>query len=338
MSFTFEKLLNEDLVKKAEYFDTQDFVRVHHSRRPDVDLSAKWGHQPFFLPSRHVDSVEKIEGFEVRHEDVYVLGFPKTGTTWTQEMVYQICNDLIFEREKCAELYERSPYLEWGSIFSFKNNTENMKSIAKLPSPRVIKSHLAAPLLPKGMWTVKPKIVYVGRNIKDTAISYYHLYRNVFGYKKTLEDFLEAFLEDAIIFGPLDAHMSDFWNMKDEENIFFITYEDLKRDLPGMIRKTSSFLGKSLTDQQVKSLADHLSFGNMANNESVNFDGRLDALSTLTKADRDSTFKFMRKGKIGSFREEMTPEMISKYDKWIKERNAEFKRDPELLNILLAQK
>ena len=44
----------------------------------------------------------------------------------------------------------------------------------------------------------------------------------------------------------------------------------MKRDLPAVIRKTATFLGKSISDSGVSQLAQHLSFNSMKNNKAVN--------------------------------------------------------------------
>lgn len=67
---------------------------------------------------------------------------------------------------------------------------------ANTPRPRCIKSHLPLELLPRALWTVKPKIIYVARDPRDAMISYYHHHRLWVGYQGKLEDFAEAFLAD----------------------------------------------------------------------------------------------------------------------------------------------
>lgn len=61
--------------------------------------------------------------------------------------------------------------------------------------PRMIRSHLPIAFLPKEMWTVKPKIVYMMREAKETATSWYHHYVNIHNFLGPKEEFLELFLK-----------------------------------------------------------------------------------------------------------------------------------------------
>jgi Sulfotransferase domain len=105
---------------------------------------------------------------------------------------------------------------------------DSIDKIEQLQRPRHIKSHLTKSLLPDQLWTTKPKIVYVARNPKDVVISFFHHYRNIVGYRGTKEDFIEAFLNDSIIYSPFFEHILDFWKVRHENYVLFLTYEDMK--------------------------------------------------------------------------------------------------------------
>ena len=59
---------------------------------------------------------EKFKGYfknwQVRCDDVYVMAFPKTGTTWTQELVWCVQNDCNFDRARAIPLVQRVPHME----------------------------------------------------------------------------------------------------------------------------------------------------------------------------------------------------------------------------------
>lgn len=64
-----------------------------------------------FLPTRYEKFAKEIDEMEVYDTDIWVTSFPKTGTTWTQEMVYLLSHDCNFEKGQ-SFLYERFPFLE----------------------------------------------------------------------------------------------------------------------------------------------------------------------------------------------------------------------------------
>ena len=51
--------------------------------------------------------------------------------------------------------------------------------------------------------------------------------------------------------------------MRHLDNVCFITYEEMKNDLASVIRKVGAFLGYPVSEQNIPSLVDHLSFDKM---------------------------------------------------------------------------
>jgi len=314
--------------KSAAYFTVDKFVHAYPAPNPATPLGPDWQFSKQFLPSRFKKFIEQIESFEVRKDDIWSVTFAKAGSTWSQEMIWLLNNDLNYEKAKKKSLQERFPFLEYDTVAEWINSSY-LKKYRDLPSPRHLKSHLSAGLLPKEVWTVKPKIIYVARGTKDLAISYYHHYVHMQGYKGTLEDFLEAFLEDKIFLSPYHGHVKDFWFLQNEENVFFITYEEMKSDLMAVLKKTAKFLGKSYSDEELRKLENHLTFDAMKVNKSVNFSKVLGYIKIYTRVTRvfsknangKSSWSFMRKGKVGSYKEEMSPEMIERFDKWTEDFN-----------------
>lgn len=137
------------------------------------------------------------------------------------------------------------------------------KNSQDLTPPYHIKNHLPASFLPDKIWTVKPKIVYVARNPKDEAISLYHFYKLEHRYSGTQEEFFNLFLEGLTEFGPQTRHILDFWNLRNEENVLFLTFEAMKKDLKSVIKNVATFLGKAITDTQLDQLNEYLQFSSM---------------------------------------------------------------------------
>ncbi|KAJ6633341.1 Luciferin sulfotransferase [Pseudolycoriella hygida] len=314
--------------KSAAYFTVDKFMYAYPQPNPLTPLGSEYQFSKQFLPTRFKKYMEQIENFQVRPDDVWSVTFAKAGSTWSQEMIWLLNNNLNFEKAKKRSLQDRFPYLEFDACAELMNS-KLLKKAKHMPSPRHLKSHLSAGLLPKQVWTVKPKIIYVARGVKDLAISYYHHYVHMQGYKGTMEDFLEAFLEDKIFLAPYHGHVKDFHFLRNEENVLFITYEEMKTDLMAVIKKTATFLGKCYSDEDLKKLEEHLTFDAMKNNKKVNFSKYLGYIKMYTRVTRafsknangKESWSFMRKGKIGSYKEEMPPEMIERFDNWTTEFN-----------------
>lgn len=97
-------------------------------------------------------------------------------------------------------------------------------------------------------------------------------------------------------FGPFWDHVLDFWRRRDQPNVLFLTYEQLKQDLAGVIRRTAAFLGKQMDDDQVERLKQHLSFESMKNNPAVNYEEVIEINRRHKLITEDGTF--MRSGTV----------------------------------------
>ncbi|PNF21435.1 Sulfotransferase family cytosolic 1B member 1 [Cryptotermes secundus] len=288
----------------------------------------------YVLPEYYRKFGQRVEELEVRDDDLWVVSFPKTGTTWTQEMAWVINQDFDFEGAK-VPLPERFPFLDHTPLFDYTDILPNLPElqlplfvsdsvtyINEMKSPRYIKTHLPWELLPKQIreGTKKPKIIYVARNAKDTCVSYYHHCKILEGYSGSFDNYCKLFLGGSLCFAPFWPHVLNFWKRRDEPNILFLKYEDLKKDLPAVIRKTAAFLGKDLNEEQVDLLAEHLSFARMKSNPAVNYEAAIEINRrfNLTTADGH----FMRSGQVGNYKEVMGPELIAEFDRWTQENLA----------------
>ncbi|GJQ87342.1 hypothetical protein Trydic_g17389 [Trypoxylus dichotomus] len=233
-------------------------------------------------------------------------------------MVYMIASDLDYEGAKVT-LDKRFPHLELGILCDFKGYKakhpdfecedyiiEPIKVIKNLTSKRLIKTHLPWNLLPLEIrnQTKKPKIIHIFRNPKDVIVSYYHHALLLKQFSTSLEEYCDKFIAGNVTFAPYWDNVYSFWNRRHLPNVLFLTYEEMKRDLPKVIRKVSEFLG----------------FANMKRNPAVAKNELLANIDKCVARERINGLQFIRTGKVGSYREELSSEVIKKLDEWIVEK------------------
>ncbi|CAH0389180.1 unnamed protein product [Bemisia tabaci] len=320
----------------VEPLDDELSARIRGGCRPGLMPAAGIKVQPSgcCLPNEYQLYAERLRTFHVRHDDIWCISYPKCGTTWTQEMVWLLENNLDFETAKDKLLLERVPFFEAVSLVTqdFLVKDENEKDIFgdtiafthEQPSPRVIKTHLPARLLPLEIWTRKPKLIYVTRDPKDVAISYYHHHRLWNGYSGSYEDFIEGFLQDKLVYSPFWEHIAGYVKLSHLPNVLINSYEDMTNDLAGVIRRTAAFLGREYTESEVARLAEHLKFPSMKKNAAVNGeDFIVDLKEKHGMCKEDPDLSFVRKGKSGGFREAMPQHLIDRFDEWSRTKKIE---------------
>uniref|UniRef100_A0A1E1W8N3 Sulfotransferase domain-containing protein n=1 Tax=Pectinophora gossypiella TaxID=13191 RepID=A0A1E1W8N3_PECGO len=291
----------------------------------------KCGKQGYVMPGVFKKHAEAIYNLRVRPDDVWVITFPRSGTTWSQELVWLLENNLDFNTAREKPLFERFPMLEITSkipeiavelikadfmnLGSFQGlneavKTPSWKTIEEAPSPRFIKTHLPLSLLPPDLLNTA-KVVYVARDPRDVCVSYYYLHKMVAKNlaRATMINFWEAFRRDLLPWCPIIEHTNEAWKQRSHPNLHFVFYEDLIKDLPYEIRRMSEFLGRQTTDAQVKQLASFLNFNTFKKNKSVN----------NTTGDNNPV-QFVRKGEAGGWKSHFDDKMTLQAEEFLIER------------------
>ncbi|CAN7948469.1 unnamed protein product [Ixodes pacificus] len=250
--------------------------------------------------------------------DIIVVTYPKSGTHWVLHII-----QLILGRGQGAtsfpDLVRRSPHLE----------NHGPEALESMPLPRMMGTHLKLLLQ---NFNDRAKYVYIARNPWDTCVSLYHFMRGIpkFQFEDgTFDDFFEAFVTGDLCYGDYFDHVLHGYACKDDPNVFFFTYEQLKADTPGMILKLASFLGEEYGkmlegDQEMfREILNKSSFEFMSRFLEPGaqvFSGLFGGLSTsmgrgnnaTSERDEEIAFKFFRKGKVNDWKEFFTPGQIQR--------------------------
>lgn len=107
----------QTFVKKEFPYSIRKVKGVIHSKlvndfKGQPDGFVQIGPEKWILPQIYADYAEQIYNFEARSDDVFICTFPRSGTTWTQEMIWLICNDLDYETALKLPLNFRFPFME----------------------------------------------------------------------------------------------------------------------------------------------------------------------------------------------------------------------------------
>lgn len=305
---------------RAEYFADESWIER------EVVLSPESG---VYMPERFLDIAEEIYNFEVRPTDIWVVTFPKCGTTVIQEMLWQMSRGVDRSAFK-HHLWGRSPFLDMCvlNIAEIDTSTpcgqmmhriirESVQWARDQPAeqPRIIKTHLPLNLLPPNLLNTA-KVVYVARNPRDCCVSYYH-HQTLFdeGYRFTgeFEDFARLFREGMLNYGDYWSHLKTAWANRSHANFKMIWYEDIVRDRLGVIGELSAFTGFELPREKVEELGDMLRVDNFRRHHAEG--------AGEDEFNRGRMEKFVRKAKVGDWMSafsDVGEAEMRRWDEWIR--------------------
>ncbi|XP_038636569.1 sulfotransferase 1 family member D1-like isoform X2 [Scyliorhinus canicula] len=271
-------------------------------RRPQLKLLED---VPF--PAWVAGNWETVKNFQAKPDDLLIATYPKAGSTWMQEIVDLISQNGDVVMCKRAPIYRRVPVLEY-----FMDNTlpTGTGVLAKMESPRMMKTHLPIQLVPKSFWEQDCKTILVARNAKDSLVSYFHFHRtcNLMPEPGTWHKFSQKFMEGKVSFGPWYDHVKGWWEAKDKHRILFLFYEDIKENPRREILKVAEFMEKVVEEDVIEKIVHLSSFKVMKDNPMANY-------TTLPASIMNQNIsRFMRKGQVGDWKNHFTVSQNEDFD------------------------
>ncbi|XP_076616646.1 sulfotransferase 2B1-like [Chaetodon auriga] len=257
-------------------------------------------------------SLKYFEEFSFRSDDIIIATYPKSGTTWMQEIVPLIMSGGDPASVETLPNWQRVPWLEVG---------QSQLNLEQRPSPRMLATHCQYNVMSPSFFTAKPKVIYVMRNPKDVFTSSFHHHRmaSFLVNPGPQTEFLHKFLDGKVQFGSWFDHVKSWLNAEDKERIMYISYEEMIMDLKDSVARIAQFLDKSLDAEVTEKIAERCLFKNMKQNKMSNY-------STVPRELMDQTkSEFLRKGTSGDWKNQLTAPEAEHFDAVYKDKMKDVK-------------
>jgi hypothetical protein len=187
----------------------------------------------------------------VRDSDVLISTSAKCGQTWLQTLLFHFKTQGREPDLYGKSIWELSPWLELpGGTMGFnpEDRQERLARFEALPDPRVFKLHVIWPEIPRPAGS-KAKIMTITRDPRDVP---YSMFAHLRGMKTTPDsepptDF-SAYFETWFERGFYFQFLQSFWPHRNDEDVLFLRYEDLHRDLRAQCTRILTFLDWEVED------------------------------------------------------------------------------------------
>ena len=213
--------------------------------------------------------------FTFRDDDIVIGTYAKSGTTWTQQMLAQ----LLFGPDPALEVAELSPWLD----LRVPPKEVKLPVVEAQTNRRFLKTHLPVDAL---VYSPKAKYIYIGRDGRDVVWSMYnhHANANALWYEalndtpgrvgppievppSDVREYFQDWMEkDGHPFWPFWENVRTWWEVRDLPNALFLHFSDLKRDLPGEMRRIAAFLDIDVAESAWPEILEYCSFDWMKQN------------------------------------------------------------------------
>ncbi|KAJ0102643.1 cytosolic sulfotransferase 15-like [Pistacia vera] len=304
-----EQKKNDELISSLPRVELWDGYYLHQ-------------YQGFWCPSPFIRPMISFQRhFQAQNEDIILSTYPKSGAIWLKALIFTIVNRSRHTLEQSPLhtnfAHQLIPFFE--TAIYMNNRTPDLED---LPKPRIFATHAPYSSLPHSIIDSNCRIVYLCRNPLDQFISEWQFLLGIQGNKgkqRSMDEALEMACSGVQSYGPIWEHVLGYWKVSNEQpnKILFLKYEDLKEDTDFYVKKLADFLGYPFSKEEekegvIEEISKFCSFDNMKN---------LEASKTADRHPIGYTTKmFFRKGKLGDWKDYLTPSMAERLEKLMEEK------------------
>ena len=217
-------------------------------------------HHDVSLPAGSCDaaSAALADSYLARPEDIFVATQMKCGTTWMENIVYEVLHRGNGTLESTGTaLYAVAPWHEGRKSISL---ADSALLGTERPS-RLIKTHMPAHLCPSA---AEARFIYVYRHpVSCFASCVDFIATNVGSMAPPMAAYEEWFESpDLMWWGTWPSHLNGWWDRsRRDDNVLMVQFEQMTRDLPGTVRRVVDFLGVApLSDDELSRVVERCGF------------------------------------------------------------------------------
>ena len=230
--------------------------------------SVRWPRKSREFHSHHFDSTIWND-FVFRDDDIIISTYAKAGTTWMQQIVGQ----LLFDGNPHLSVADMSPWLD----LRVPPKDVKLPVVEAQTHRRFLKTHLPVDAL---RFSPKAKYIYIGRDGRDVVWSFYnhHVNANEVWYS-ALNDtpgrvgppierppadvgqyWRDWMARDGYPFWSFWDNVRTWYAIRTLPNVMLVHFSNLKRDMPGQMRRIASFLDIPIDESKWPTIVEFCSF------------------------------------------------------------------------------
>ncbi|XP_041367770.1 sulfotransferase family cytosolic 1B member 1-like [Gigantopelta aegis] len=199
------------------------------------------------------ENIRAIGEIQLRDDDIFLCGMPRSGHHWAYEMVNMLLSGKA----------EQSPHDLDRGVLELTSNSE----LDAIPSPRVMTTHVCYRFLPP-VQQKKIPIIHLVRDPRDVLVSHFKLCKAWPGdnYDGTFSDWLDLYSKGKLAWGSWFDHCKD-WERVSSENpdlrYLRLHYEDMKSNTLEVVKTIARFLGLNVSSELCVSISNKCQFEQM---------------------------------------------------------------------------